>query len=131
VPCFGIFGTIVLALQYFERSLLSRVLFSSIPHANAYRHAGTVPRAVVYCSFLPDVAINRSYVARQLQDWKAGLYPSGDQWIQVVASPTDSSEAPDRSTLENDHEGENGRRIEEILSTPLARRLAGWEPWDG
>jgi Protein of unknown function (DUF1479) len=52
-----------------------------IPHANAYRHDGNEPRVVVYCSFLPNVAINRRYALQQLARWKRGLNPI-DQWIQ-------------------------------------------------
>jgi hypothetical protein len=90
---------------------------------------------VVYCSFLPDVSINRDYVARQLQYWKAGVYPSGDQWITVASST--ASKTPDSNTLKDAIESEmtNDEDIQkggvfEILSTPLARQLAGWEPWE-
>ena len=51
-----------------------------IPHANAYRHSGTEPRAVVYCSFLPDVPVNRRYVREQLKKWNLGQIPT-DQWV--------------------------------------------------
>jgi len=40
-------------------------------------------RAVVYCSFLPDVGANRSFVRRQLEDWKLRRVPRvGDRWIR-------------------------------------------------
>lgn len=40
-------------------------------------------RAVVYCSFLPDVQVNRTYVSNQLLDWKLRRPPSmGDRWIR-------------------------------------------------
>lgn len=51
-----------------------------LPHANAYRHNGDLPRVVIYCSFLPDIPLNRSYVKCQLENWKRGRQPS-DQWI--------------------------------------------------
>lgn len=77
-----------------------------IPHANAYRNdpspvgpdagenEGTAAaaagargaagaRAVVYCSFLPDVAVNRRFVRRQLADWQGRRAPRvGDRWIR-------------------------------------------------
>lgn len=52
-----------------------------LPHANAYRHDGCVPRAVLYCSFLPPVPLNRTYAQRQLERWRQGKTPT-DQWIQ-------------------------------------------------
>lgn len=50
-----------------------------IPHANASRHQGTVPRQVAYGSFLPDVPVNRAYAARQKARYVQGLQPD-DQW---------------------------------------------------
>lgn len=82
-----------------------------IPHANSYRHDGDSPRAVVYCSFLPNVPKNRLYAERQLDKWKRGQYPS-DQWIAAGTDGTDSS-------------------FEQRLSqlSPLARKLLSIDPW--
>lgn len=51
-----------------------------IPHANAYKNESEIPRAVVYCSFLPDVAVNRNYARKQLEDYENGKKPR-DTWI--------------------------------------------------
>lgn len=51
-----------------------------IPHANAYRNDADQPRAVVYCSFLPNVAINRPYVDNQRHKFLHNINPT-DQWI--------------------------------------------------
>ena len=76
-----------------------------IPHANSYRNDPPVnsnddgnncnaasvmdalgtsgSRAVVYCSYLPDVDVNRCFVQRQLEDWKLQRVPRvGDHWIR-------------------------------------------------
>ena len=78
-----------------------------IPHANSYRNDPPVnsnddgnnfdaasvmvmdalgtsgSRAVVYCSYLPDVEVNRRFVQRQLEDWKLQRAPRvGDRWIK-------------------------------------------------
>jgi hypothetical protein len=134
---------------------------NSIPHANSYRHLGTIPRVVVYCSFLPDISLNRTYVAHQLENWKAGRYPSGDQWIhcptvsnsnlddtskthvvemmcdhEIVVTHAETSNHDKTEVLITKmdrlecHNNMNCQRIVGILSSPLARRLAGWDPWD-
>jgi hypothetical protein len=51
-----------------------------IPHANAYKNESDSARAVVYCSYLPDVEVNRAYVKKQLEDYTNGRNPR-DQWI--------------------------------------------------
>ena len=53
-----------------------------IPHANSYKNDTNVARAVVYCSFLPDVRINRLYAEKQLADYQKGRLPR-DVWIDV------------------------------------------------
>lgn len=90
-----------------------------LPHANAYRHTGAFPRAVVYSSFLPDVPVNRQYVKKQLEKWKRGKNPT-DQWIR----PSDE-ENPSVSTEEK------SRLLQEQLDSlpPLSRRLLGVDPW--
>jgi hypothetical protein len=86
-----------------------------IPHANAYRHDGSIPRSVVYCSFLPDLPINRNYVTQQLENWKQGQRPT-DQWIN-----------PD----DNDGQSEPTDNLQEKFDalTPLGRRLLAIDPW--
>ena len=53
-----------------------------IPHANSYRHDGKEARSVVYCSFLPNVEVNRVYVRKQLEKFRRGILPT-DQWIET------------------------------------------------
>ena len=95
-----------------------------IPHANAYRHNGTEPRSVVYCSFLPDIPLNREYASRQLDNWKRGRQPT-DQWIE-----------PENNQVQEetiDEAGEDGAQSFQRYSsslTQLQRRLLGIEPWD-
>lgn len=83
-----------------------------IPHANAYRHIGDLPRAVVYCSFLPDVELNRIYVKNQLSDFRQGI-PPRDQWNQI----------------ENDFVCTTVSNEIELAFTSLGRRLMGIEEW--
>lgn len=71
------------AVQHVPVRKGSVVFFDNrIPHANAYRHTGTSPRVVVYCSFLPDVHINRMYAMKQLKEYHARKIPR-DTWINV------------------------------------------------
>lgn len=65
-----------------------------IPHANAYRHDGSTPRSVVYCSFLPDVALNRQYINNQLQTFLAKR-PVTDQWNHIGDSKIDRDKGDD------------------------------------
>jgi hypothetical protein len=86
-----------------------------IPHANAYRHDGNIPRCAVYCSFLPDLPINRKYATDQLENWKEGRRPT-DQWIN-----------PDG----NDDQSEPTDNLQEKFDalTPLGRQLLAIDPW--
>mmetsp|Transcript_8387 Transcript_8387/g.12924 ORF Transcript_8387/g.12924 Transcript_8387/m.12924 type:complete len:378 (-) Transcript_8387:329-1462(-) len=85
-----------------------------IPHGNAYRHDGNIPRAVVYCSFLPDVPVNRKYVQNQLDKYKKGKSPS-DQWTK----------RPNDDDVVNTGEIRNNS-----TSNDLVRKLLGIENWD-
>lgn len=86
-----------------------------IPHANAYRHDGTKPRTVVYCSFLPDIPLNRKYVREQLDKWKKGITPN-DQWVG------------DANNVISNDEGDYHNVVKTF--SPLQRRLLGIDPWD-
>ena len=116
-------------------NILPFATYNSIPHANAYRHDGIIPRAVVYCSFLPDVPINRQYVKQQLQYWIEGRFPCGNQWINH--SSTDNGSIPDSKRDENKDMADDVtekyqvqyQKILQMLSTPLARHLAGIDDW--
>lgn len=54
-----------------------------IPHGNSYRNDRSIARAVVYCSFLPDIELNRQYVRDQLVAWK-NHRPIRDQWNNIL-----------------------------------------------
>jgi hypothetical protein len=98
-----------------------------IPHGNAFRHVGPAaaregttdvePRAVVYCSFLPDVAINRSFAQQQLENWQKQINPC-DQWI---AAPSEQR-VPEEEALVMFHE-----QCSDL--SPLSRRLLMIDPW--
>lgn len=81
-----------------------------IPHANSYRHVGTTPREVVYTGFLPDVPMNRVYVAEQLRRYRLRLLPA-DHWQKA----------------------EGDKRVDEQFShhafSALGARLIGMYPW--
>jgi len=90
-----------------------------IPHANAYRHVGPVPRAVVYCSFLPDISINRVYSTVQLKNWRQGKPPTtGGLWIHLTGNDEGSKQEYEVSD----------NPCEEGLSH-LQKRLLSIDPW--
>ena len=102
-----------------------------IPHANAYRHDGDEARSVVYCSFLPDVPLNRKYARRQLQKLQRGIHPN-DQWINEEGEESDENEKmtsdddTNRSQLTRKSHGD-------ILIgslSPLGRKLFGVDNWE-
>lgn len=95
-----------------------------LPHANAYRHLGTKPRSVVYCSFLPDVEVNRVYVDKQLQDFLERRKPS-DQWIEL---PPPSLEEGVKNV---DHQvgAVEEEEIKDILEDDFKRKLIGLDSW--
>jgi ectoine hydroxylase-related dioxygenase (phytanoyl-CoA dioxygenase family) len=82
-----------------------------IPHASAYRNDSDQARAVIYCSFLPDVPMNRRYAERQLLLYKRRIKPD-DQWINL--SESKATEEP---------EGSNPL-------SELARKLLLLEEWE-
>jgi len=86
-----------------------------IPHANARRNDGTVPRAVVYASFLPDVELNRRYARNQLQNYLERKKPT-DQWLVIG-----SKDSPDDEAY---YEREDFHCF-----SPLGRNLMGTDPW--
>jgi len=58
-----------------------------IPHANSYRNTTNRARQVVYCSFLPDIELNRSYVKNQLLSYQQNQ-PIRDQWNHISTTAT-------------------------------------------
>ena len=101
-----------------------------IAHGNSYRNdpldyndatrrndvlTASGARAVVYCSFLPAVEINRDFVVRQLTDFNLGRAPKvGDRWISNVSQSITSNVTD--SALETE-------------PTDLARKLLGLAEW--
>jgi len=101
-----------------------------VPHANAYRHDGVVPRSVVYCSFLPDIALNRMYVRRQLANWMEGRQPA-DPWIRPEKNRVDEIAAA-KCGDGRDHEACDLRFLGSGMSSlnQLQRNLLGIVPWE-
>jgi hypothetical protein len=87
-----------------------------IPHSNAYTHNGTIPRAVVYCSFLPDVELNRCYVQNQLLNYQQNK-PVKDQWNHI---------SDDVVTV--DDVGDQQKKYHYNF-TSLGRKLMGIDTW--
>jgi len=83
-------------------------------------------RAVVYCSFLPDVEANRQFIWGQLQDWKMCRPPRvGDRWIDLDdADDGDERKHSDGSSME----ANESARVERLGE--LGRRLIGLEEWE-
>ena len=88
-------------------------------------------RAVVYCSFLPDVEVNRMFVQRQLKDWIKQRPPRvGDRWIRQNES---NLEEDNNSSFQTIRDGGVQLDIDEMLLTqdltPLGKRLIGLVEW--
>jgi hypothetical protein len=94
-----------------------------VPHANAYRNDSNVARAVVYCSFLPDIELNRRYVQNQLKAWQSGR-PIRDQWnhIEEIRMGESQPELPTKVVSRT-------RNEQQQSLTELGKRLMGMEPW--
>lgn len=83
-------------------------------------------RAVVYCSFLPDVDVNRSFVARQLEDWKVQRPPRvGDRWIapKMDKEGLFGTSCKTRNNLTTDDTAET------LELSELGKRLLGLVEW--
>ena len=93
-PCVGEYthirpkedGHVMKRVEHIAVPAGSAVLWDNrIPHANAYKNESDATRIVVYCSFLPDIEINREYMKKQLEDYNSGKIPR-DQWIESEAN---------------------------------------------
>ena len=99
----------------------SAVLWDNrIPHANAYKNNSDDTRIVVYCSFLPDIQLNRDYASKQLDDYSNGKIPR-DQWIE-------------QGSNQNEENGDIKLAPEEYIDshynfTPLGRKLMMIHKW--
>jgi hypothetical protein len=90
-----------------------------IPHANAYRNDSENARAVVYCSFLPNIQLNREYVKKQLFKLKRRIPPT-DQWIN---NTNDKHGVDEMLDAEHDQSGNDN------LTDAFQRNLLGVDPW--
>ena len=97
-----------------------------LPHANAYRHNGSVPRVVVYCSFLPYVDLNRRYAENQLAQWRLGHNPT-DQWITSSGRDNVSPENPLDLALDGKRATELAAKLASL--SPLAQQLLAMKKW--
>lgn len=93
-----------------------------LPHSNAYRHDGDEPRAVVYCSFLPNIPLNQRYAQYQLDQWRKG-YPPDDQWTGNANTSSDN-----HTKTRIVHEGPLTFQQEQAFTT-LERKLLGIQSW--
>jgi len=128
------------AVQHVSVRKGSAVFFDNrIPHSNAFRHVGTSPRAVIYCSFLPDVHINRIYAKKQLDGYYDGKLPN-DTWVLVQdeqEKQDDDNNHIDHNSTRNDFVKDlpdpnhftNPRKNEFSLSS-LGRKLMMMDPWE-
>lgn len=80
-----------------------------IPHANSYRNDSNQSRMVVYCSFLPDIALNRRYVKNQLHAWRT-KQPITDQWNRIC-DPKESDELSRIASHDEKHFSELGKKL--------------------
>ena len=124
------------------------------PHSNSYKHLGSSPRAVVYCSFLPDIPLNRQYIHQnQLQKYRS-LSSITDQWQYTCSSNTrpNKNKNMNKNTMYDngknkdvyntcsannntnslplsDEEEESQQQEQHFNFTPLGRKLMGIDPW--
>lgn len=110
-----------------------------IPHANSYRNdlidgnngciddtTTSGSRAVVYCSFLPDVEVNRRFIRMQLKDCLAQRAPRvGDRWI----NNNDGDDTSNVGNSENGDLGSAGELGRGLQLSDLGRRLIGLNGW--
>ena len=87
-------------------------------------------RAVVYCSFLPDVDVNKVFVQRQLRDWVEQRPPRiGDRWIRQNESISEKDNNNSFPAIKDEIQF----NIDEMQSTrdltPLGKRLIGLVEW--
>jgi len=90
-------------------------------------------RAVIYCSFLPDVQVSRTYVSNQLIDWKLRRPPRmGDRWIrQQQQHESDGGKSVDEK--ETPESAAGGEMMIDMLETQtltkLGKQLIGLVDW--
>jgi len=93
-----------------------------IPHSNSYRNDTDIPREVVYCSFLPDVDINRKYVRCQLEDLKRlKVSREVDSWSKLKKNCLDRK----FDEIEKSEEHLGGQHI----FTDFEKKLIGMKDW--
>jgi hypothetical protein len=82
-------------------------------------------RAVVYCSFLPDVEVNRRFASMQLEDWRMRRAPRvGDRWIRRDDDDDGGGKRGDAVPGGMPLDGTDARTL-----TDLGKRLLGLAEW--
>lgn len=100
-----------------------------VPHANSYRNDSNVTRAVVYCSFLPDIELNRRYVQNQLKTWMSGR-PIRDQWNHIDEMDVGENQSLQSTTAGPTREKQQQQQLKQQYAfTELGMRLMGIQPW--
>ena len=117
-----------------------------IPHANSYQNKTNRPRQVVYCSFLPDIELNRSYVQNQLLAYQLNR-PIRDQWNHIATTtifPTNPSvhgNGKNENVNDGTHSANNNNQPARVQCddfrnnpsnatfTELGQKLMGMKPW--
>ena len=78
----------------------------------------------MYCSFLPDVEVNKNFASRQLEDWKLRRSPRvGDRWIR--RDDDDDGEGGDAAPAG----GGTATGMETRTLTEFEKRLLGLAEW--
>jgi len=99
-----------------------------IPHSNSFRNDSDFCRAVIYASFLPDIELNRQYLARQLDDYlsQPKRIPT-DQWIKVRENRSSNKDHvwSEEGTLSAPTEDEASYDF-----SPWEKKLMGIHSWD-
>lgn len=94
-----------------------------IPHANSYRNSTRTARQVVYCSFLPDIELNRRYIQHQLSAYRNNQ-PIRDQWNHI---PSGGDEEKAGDCDETRHDTMTTTKHDNF--TELGQKLMGIRPW--
>ncbi|GLE10784.1 hypothetical protein PINS_up023024 [Pythium insidiosum] len=105
-------GEIIRRYEHISCEAGSVIFFDwRLPHANSYRHTGSVPREVIYTGFLPRVPVNDVYAKEQFRRYARRLLPA-DHWQKALGD----------------------KQVEEQYSehhfSALGARLIGLYPWE-
>ena len=125
-------------IQHIPVKAKSMVLWDyRLPHANSYRNDCNIPRSVVYCSFLPNIPINRAYVENvQLPNYISRNSPSSKSttlWIKNSNSTNENHSLIKKNDIVNEtpsSESQLGSTEEEDFQfSELGAKLMGIDRW--